>query len=244
MSAGPDRPVSGSAPHRTAPRQVTRAGTRAIEAIFQFETADGRGSGVLRLTPDADDGTRRKRGRCSRRSTRSRDTRSRLGRSRPAGQGLFARFSRAQLARSQDSRRRVCRPRSGRAGRRRRTGRAFDRRAPHAVAGRHADRRSRSRASATTGASAITRWSCTTRCTSITCPTCRFPPNWPAYIPKDKLAGWFEAYVESMELNYWTGTEFEGGSYDEQRSDGRLRCAVPTARSARCTRGTSSWPPA
>ena len=43
-----------------------------------------------------------------------------------------------------------------------------------------------------------------------------FPPNWPTYIPKDKLANWFEAYVESMELNYWTGTEFESGSYDEQ----------------------------
>ena len=24
-----------------------------------------------------------------------------------------------------------------------------------------------------------------------------FPPNWPVYIPKDKLANWFEAYVES-----------------------------------------------
>ena len=42
-----------------------------------------------------------------------------------------------------------------------------------------------------------------------------FPPNWPTYIPKDKLANWFEAYVEAMELNFWTGTEFEGGSYDE-----------------------------
>src|SRR5262249_56438228 len=27
---------------------------------------------------------------------------------------------------------------------------------------------------------------------------------------------WFEAYVESMELNYWTATECEGGSYDEK----------------------------
>ena len=35
-----------------------------------------------------------------------------------------------------------------------------------------------------------------------------FPPNWPTYIPKDKLAGWFEAYVESLELNCWPGTEF------------------------------------
>ena len=36
-----------------------------------------------------------------------------------------------------------------------------------------------------------------------------FPPNWPVYIPKDKLANWFEAYAEAMELNFWTGTEFE-----------------------------------
>ena len=43
-----------------------------------------------------------------------------------------------------------------------------------------------------------------------------FPPNWPTYIPKDKLAGWFEAYAESMELNFWTGTEFAGGTYDEK----------------------------
>src|ERR1044072_2003692 len=45
-----------------------------------------------------------------------------------------------------------------------------------------------------------------------------FPPNWPTYIPKDKLASWFEAYVEAMELNFWTGTEFAGGSYDEAQS--------------------------
>src|SRR6266550_14943 len=39
-------------PDRTAPRRVTRAGTAAIEAIYRFETARGRGSGVLRLTTD------------------------------------------------------------------------------------------------------------------------------------------------------------------------------------------------
>ena len=42
--------------NRTAPRDVRRAGTDAIEAIFGFETAQGRGSGVLRLTPNANDG--------------------------------------------------------------------------------------------------------------------------------------------------------------------------------------------
>src|SRR5204862_391126 len=48
-------------------------------------------------------------------------------------------------------------------------------------------------------------------------PYLHFPPNWPTYIPKDKLANWFEAYVEAMELNFWTETEFEGGSYDEKQ---------------------------
>ena len=57
-----------------------------------------------------------------------------------------------------------------------------------------------------------------------------FPPNWPTYIPKDKLAGWFEAYVESMELNYWTATEFEGGTYDEGRERWSVCCAGRTAR--------------
>src|SRR5712691_4536231 len=43
-------------PARTAPRRVMRAGTNAIEAIFKFETAQGRGSGILRLIPDDGDG--------------------------------------------------------------------------------------------------------------------------------------------------------------------------------------------
>jgi hypothetical protein len=41
------------APGRVAPRVVTRAGVRTIEALLGFETATGRGSGVLRLVPDA-----------------------------------------------------------------------------------------------------------------------------------------------------------------------------------------------
>src|SRR6476661_8960449 len=42
-------------PDRAAPRKVMRAGTNAIEAIFKFETKVGRGSGILRLIPDAAD---------------------------------------------------------------------------------------------------------------------------------------------------------------------------------------------
>ena len=42
-------------PGRMPPRRVNRAGTEAIEAIFCFETREGRCDGVLRLTPDAAD---------------------------------------------------------------------------------------------------------------------------------------------------------------------------------------------
>jgi putative flavoprotein involved in K+ transport len=44
-----------------------------------------------------------------------------------------------------------------------------------------------------------------------------FPPTFPTYIPKDKLANWFETYVESLELNFWTGTTLVSGSYDDAR---------------------------
>jgi cation diffusion facilitator CzcD-associated flavoprotein CzcO len=62
-----------------------------------------------------------------------------------------------------------------------------------------------------------------------------FPATWPNYIPKDKIASWFEAYVESQELNYWTGTALEAGSYDdaEQRWTVTLRRADGTARRLR-----------
>src|SRR5258708_14023170 len=40
-------------PDRAPPRKVMRAGTDCIEAIFKFETAIGRGDGIIRLTPDA-----------------------------------------------------------------------------------------------------------------------------------------------------------------------------------------------
>ena len=45
-------------------------------------------------------------------------------------------------------------------------------------------------------------------------PYLRYPPDFPVYIPKDQLADWFESYAKAMELNYWTGTEFLGGTYD------------------------------
>jgi hypothetical protein len=44
------RPKSfGVDPNRTAPRHVTRAGTKCIEALLRFDTAIGQGNGVVRL---------------------------------------------------------------------------------------------------------------------------------------------------------------------------------------------------
>jgi cation diffusion facilitator CzcD-associated flavoprotein CzcO len=63
-----------------------------------------------------------------------------------------------------------------------------------------------------------------------------FPPTWPVFIPKDKLANWFEAYVDALDLNFWTGTELSAGSYDEAaqhwtvtltRTDGTTRTMKP-----------------
>src|SRR5262245_62233137 len=48
------------APDRAAPRRVTRAATNCIETIFKFETAVGRGHGIVRLIPDETDGNRLK----------------------------------------------------------------------------------------------------------------------------------------------------------------------------------------
>ena len=50
-----------------------------------------------------------------------------------------------------------------------------------------------------------------------------FPSTWPTYIPKDKLAGWFEYYVESMELNAWTNTKFIGAEYYENKKHWKVK---------------------
>ncbi|MFT4067661.1 flavin-containing monooxygenase [Paraburkholderia sp.] len=46
-------------------------------------------------------------------------------------------------------------------------------------------------------------------------PHMNFPDSWPNFLPKDKLANWFEIYEEAMELNVWTSTQVSYGSYDE-----------------------------
>lgn len=62
-----------------------------------------------------------------------------------------------------------------------------------------------------------------------------FPPSWPVYTPKDKLADWLESYARTMELNVWTGSELvesahegpDGWTVTIRRADGSLRTVKP-----------------
>jgi putative flavoprotein involved in K+ transport len=45
-------------------------------------------------------------------------------------------------------------------------------------------------------------------------PYVKFPPNWPVFSPKDKIADWLEMYTRVMELNYWGSTTAKHASYD------------------------------
>jgi putative flavoprotein involved in K+ transport len=222
-------------PERTAPRRVTRAGTAAIEAIFRFEAAAGRGSGVVRLTPESGDSGRLKAWTLLTTLEELRDHPEQVGRARPTGQS-YARDFRGPNWLDQ-----------------RRSAAAYADRDPTVlvVGGGQAGLSIAARlAQLEVDALIIDRWprigdNWRQRYHALTLhnqvhvnhlPYMPFPPSWPSYIPKDKLAGWFEAYVESLELNYWPGTELEGGTYDAaagrwcvavRRGDGTVRKLRP-----------------
>lgn len=44
-----------------------------------------------------------------------------------------------------------------------------------------------------------------------------FPAHWPVFTPKDKLAEFFEAYVNLLELNAWTSTDLKSTAWDETK---------------------------
>jgi len=210
-------------PNRAAPRRVTRAGTVSIEAIFKFETAQGRGSGILRLIPDAADGNRLKAWTLLTALDELKGFEEQLGSARPRGQSYSRDFRgpnwldlRKASSQYADRDPTVLVVGGGQAG--------------LAIAARLkqlridtliVDRETR------VGDNWRKRYHALTLHNQVQVnhlPYMPFPPNWPVYIPKDKLANWFEAYVDAMELNYWTGTEFEGGSHDE--ADGRWSVAL------------------
>ncbi len=53
-------------------------------------------------------------------------------------------------------------------------------------------------------------------------PYVKFPPNWPVFSPKDKIADWLEMYTRVMELNYWGSTTARRASYDEANGEWTL----------------------
>ena len=220
----------GIDPDRAAPRRVTRAGTVSIEAIFKFETAQGRGSGILRLIPDAADGNRLKAWTLLTALDELKGFEEQLGSARPRGQSYSRDFRgpnwldlRKASAQYADRDPVVLVVGGGQAG--------------LAIAARLkqlridtliVDRGLR------IGDNWRQRYHALTLHNQVQVnhlPYMPFPPNWPVYIPKDKLANWFEAYVDAMELNYWTGTEFESGSHDE--ADGRWSVALRLADGAK-----------
>jgi cation diffusion facilitator CzcD-associated flavoprotein CzcO len=203
-------------PDRAAPRRVTRAGTHTIEAIFKFETAEGRGSGILRLIPDAGDGNRLKAWTLLTALDELKGFEEQQGISRPRGQSYSRDFRgpnwldlRKAAAEYADRDPDVLVVGGGQAG--------------LSIAARCkqlqidtliVDREAR------IGDNWRNRYHALTLHNQVQVnhlPYMPFPPNWPVYIPKDKLANWFEAYVDAMELNYWTGTEFESGAYEEAK---------------------------
>ncbi|MBV9462343.1 MAG: NAD(P)/FAD-dependent oxidoreductase [Bradyrhizobium sp.] len=201
-------------PERAAPRRVSRAGTPCIEAIFKFETALGRGHGILRLVPDASDGNRPKAWTLLTALEELKGFEEEQGTTRPRGQAYSRDFRgpnwldlRKVAAAYADRDPTVLVVGGGQAG--------------LAIAARLKqlkidtliiDREAR------IGDNWRKRYHALTLHNQVQVnhlPYMPFPPNWPVYIPKDKLANWFEAYVDAMELNFWTGTEFVSGTYDE-----------------------------
>lgn len=202
--------------YRTPPRLVTRAGLEVIEAIFRFKTAFGRANGVFRLIQEGDNNRNLKAWTLATALDEINGFEEPLGRNRPRGYSYSTDFSgpnwldqRNSAIAYKDREPTVIVVGGGQAG--------------LSIAARLkqlnvdtliVDREKR------IGDNWRNRYHRLTLHNQVHVnhlPYMPFPPNWPAYIPKDKLAGWFEAYAESMELNFWTQTEFCGGTYDENK---------------------------
>jgi putative flavoprotein involved in K+ transport len=222
-------------PERTPPRWISRAGTDCIEALFAFETAVGRGSGVLRLITDPRVPGRLGAWTLSTTLEALSGYEERIGDHRPTGPSDYRDFGAENWL---DKRRKAV---------------AYADRDP-AVLIVGAGQAGLSLAARLTQLQVDTlvvdrhvrigdNWR--NRYHSLTLhnevfvnhlPYMPFPPSWPIYIAKDKLANWLEGYVEAMELNCWTGTELVSGAYDDkaeswtvrlQRSDGTQRVMRP-----------------
>jgi len=218
---------------RTPPRRVVRAGTEVIEAIYRFTTVHGTCTGVLRLLDDAGAEAPQAWTLLTALDEIAGHP-ERVGHDRPSGESYSRDFHGPNWL---DLRQAAA---------------AFADREPAVlvVGGGQAGLSIAARLTQLgVDTLIIDRWprigdSWRRRYHALTLhnqvhvnhlPYLPFPPNWPTYIPKDKIAGWFEAYAEIMELNVWTGTTFAGATYDAaaQRWTARLERDDGTTRELR-----------
>lgn len=200
---------------RTAPRWVTRAGTETLEALFSFETRVGRGSGVLRLTPSEDASQELRAWILVTTLEELKGFEERTGDRRPSGENYSRSFGgenwldmRKAVSSYADRDPTVIVVGGGQAG--------------LAVAARLGqlgidtlivDRHAR------IGDNWRKRYHSLTLHNEVFAnhlPYMPFPSTWPKYVPKDKLANWFESYADALELNFWTNTELVSGRYDDR----------------------------
>jgi cation diffusion facilitator CzcD-associated flavoprotein CzcO len=248
-------------PGRRLPRRVKRLGIDSIEAIFEFKTADGRGSGIIRLAPAPDAGnTMPNAGDAIPNDAIPNDAipndamshdgmkawllsttlqaldghEEKIGANRPTGAAYSRNFGGDNWA---DMRRKAS---------------AYEDREPAvlvigaAQAGLAIAARLNQLGVDTL---VVEKWSrigdsWRKRYHSLALhnsihlnhlPYMEFPPTWPKYIPKDMLGNWFEFYADAMEINCWTDMEFVGGTWHEteKRWTARLQRSDGTERVVR-----------
>jgi putative flavoprotein involved in K+ transport len=220
---------------RTAPRRVRRLGVDVLEALFDFETEVGRGSGVVRLIVDDDASTTTKAWVFHTALQELKGFEDKVGERRPTGEAYSRNFGGENWL---DQRTRIA---------------AFEDREPTVlvIGGGQAGLGIAARlGQLDIDTLVVDKWerigdNWRQRYHSLALhngikanhlPYMPFPPTWPIYIPKDMLANWFEFYVDALEINYWAGTEFLTGSYHEEtgewsatvrRADGSERTLRP-----------------
>ena len=230
---------------RTPPRRVKRLGVEVVEGLFEFETAVGRGNGVVRLV-GGDSNAKAWVLLTTLEELRGHE--EKIGDRRPTGAAYSRNFGGDNW---EDVRRKA---------------RSYADRDPTVlvIGGAQAGLSIAARLNQVgVDTLVVEKWgrigdSWRKRYHSLALhnsihvnhlPYLPFPPTWPKYIPKDMLGNWFEFYADVMEINCWTGTEFASGSWDAasqrwtvllRRADGSERTLRP--RHLVFANGVSSFP--
>ena len=233
---------------RRAPRHVKRMGSDSIEAIFEFQTIDGGGSGIFRLSTADNAQGDLKAWLMSTSLDSLRGHEEQLGSNRPSGSAYSRNFGGSNWT---DMREAAV---------------AYADRDPDVlvIGGAQSGLAIAARLNQLgVDTLVVEKWprigdSWRNRYHALALhnstdinhlPYIDFPPTWPRYIPKDMLANWLEFYAVAMEINCWTGTEFVRGEWNDadnnwtarlKRDDGSERIVRP--RHLVFANGVSSFP--